>query len=303
VAPCSSLRKTSHVLRALAGLVPDDAVRDGSPPITYYALDLEERELRRVLGELTVSDLGPALAGRVATKGMWGTYDGGLKFVQEGGLRGRDAPRALATLRARSVDSEAASAGASEMDGSGSGSAADTAPSTPDAAGLAAPMHLLFLGSSLGNFPRGEDAKFLRGLPLRAGSGDTLLLGLDHGRDSARIERAYDDAKGITARFIMNGLRGAGRALGDEKLFDEGKFEYFAQYNEELRASTGMRIRCVLALMGPQAATRRSTSPRSIRSSATRSLGASSRSPPASSLALKSPTRFAVPLLCPTVLH
>ncbi|KAI0028266.1 hypothetical protein K488DRAFT_89904 [Vararia minispora EC-137] len=229
-----ALRKTSHVLRALAGLVPDAAVAtDGAaPPITYYALDLEERELRRTLGQLAESDVGPALKGRVATCGMWGTFDGGLRFVQEGGLRGRSAPLPLeGAFAARSRSAGSTASGSA----SASGGTSDTAPSTPDAGGLEQPVHLLFLGSSLGNFPRGADAKFLRALPLRRGMGDTLLIGLDHGRDKARIERAYDDPQGITARFIMNGLRGAGRALGDEGLFDEAKFEYVARYNEDMR--------------------------------------------------------------------
>ena len=59
--------------------------------ITYYALDLEKPELERTLSEMATSDVGSKLQGKVATKGMWGTYNGGLKFIQEGGIRGRDA--------------------------------------------------------------------------------------------------------------------------------------------------------------------------------------------------------------------
>ena len=33
-----------------------------------------------------MSTYGDELSGKVETKGMWGTYDGGLKFIQEGGL-------------------------------------------------------------------------------------------------------------------------------------------------------------------------------------------------------------------------
>ena len=70
------------------------------------------------------------------------------------------------------------------------------------------PLHMLFLGSSLGNFSRTEMAAFLSQLPLRPGSGDTLLLGLDGDNGKELVERAYNDSKGITKAFIMNGLRG-----------------------------------------------------------------------------------------------
>lgn len=78
-----------------------------------------------------------------------------------------------------------------------------TAPSTPEIPQT--PLHILFLGSSLGNFMRGDDAKFLQGLPLRPGFGDTLLLGLDHDNDPAEIVRAYNDSLGITRQFVIQG--------------------------------------------------------------------------------------------------
>lgn len=142
---------------------------------------------------------------------MWGTYDGGLKFIQEGGLRGKDvAPQiiaekvALESLRDVSPvscrDSESAGTRSSEND---QGSDVTTTPSTPETSQT--PLHILFLGSSLGNFLRGEDADFLRGLPLRPGSGNTLLLGLDHDNDPTEIEAAYNDSLGITRKFIMQG--------------------------------------------------------------------------------------------------
>lgn len=96
------------------------------------------------------------------------------------------------------------------------------------------PLHIMFLGSSLGNFDRQSAGPFLGSLPLRPGSSDTLLLGLD-GRPSAneegaatngglpggsryedgkrKIEVAYDDPKGKTRDFIMNGVSVAAEAL------------------------------------------------------------------------------------------
>jgi uncharacterized SAM-dependent methyltransferase len=108
-----------------------------------------------------------------------------------------------------------------------------TTPSTPDSA--QPPLHILFLGSSLGNFSRTDGTDFLRSLPLRRGSGDTLLLGLDHNNQAGEIETAYNDPKGYTRRFIMNGLKAAGATLGDEHMFDENNWEYVGKYNKEER--------------------------------------------------------------------
>lgn len=103
-------------------------------------------------------------------------------------------------------------------------------PSTPDE-GPIPPLHIMFLGSSLGNFARPDAASFLKSLPLRPGSGDTLLLGLDHDNDKTLIENAYNDREGFTKKFIFNGLKVAGRALGDEDMFDQEKWEYVNRYD------------------------------------------------------------------------
>ncbi|KAI5123275.1 hypothetical protein M0805_009297 [Coniferiporia weirii] len=247
-----ALRKTSHILLALSRLVsPSDRTAAGH--ITYFALDLEERELERTLTEL-MSHYGDELKGKVDAKGMWGTYDGGLKFVQEGGLDtkgekgeiynedeqylnhntaylsegyGRDSHRALRDASPHSDKScRSHSTDATSF----------TPPSSPGADDepklTAPPLHILFLGSSLGNFDRESSIQFLRSLPLRPGSGDTLLLGLDHDNAKGKVELAYNDPKGRTKSFIMNGLKAAGRTLGNENLFEEGKWEYVNWYNE-----------------------------------------------------------------------
>lgn len=100
------------------------------------------------------------------------------------------------------------------------------------------PLHLMFLGSSLGNFDRVGSANFLRSLPLRPGSSDTLLLGLDGRNEKRRVERAYNDPEGYTAKFIMNGLNVAAKSLGldsDVNLIE--RFEYVGTYNEEIGSS------------------------------------------------------------------
>ncbi|KAJ7601033.1 DUF323 domain-containing protein [Mycena floridula] len=226
-----ALRKTSHILQGLAALIEHPSTH---PLITYYALDLEERELERTLDLISSSEIGQLLKGKVVTKGMWGTYDDGLKFIQSGGLfSGKRITREAKLPSTYSRDVSPASM-QSESSGSEERHGSDTSPpSTPE--DHVPPLHIMFLGSSLGNFSRTEQSDFLRALPLRPGSGDTLLLGMDHDNSKADIEEAYNDDTGFTKKFIMNGLKAAGTLLGDEALFDENNWDYVNTYNVERR--------------------------------------------------------------------
>ena len=225
------MRKTSHLLFALSKIVPE---RTTPAPLTYYALDLERRELERTLDQLAASPVGLEMQGKVDICGLWGTFEVGLKLAAEGGLRGREATSA-AVLRSRSLNSDGATALPSSPS-SLEPDSVETALSIPDAATPETPLHVLFLGSTISNFLRGEEVAFLRSLPLRAGKGDTLLIGIDHCTDGARIKRAYADQTGVRSRFFFNGLKGAGRALGDESHFAPEKWEYVGRYNAEERA-------------------------------------------------------------------
>ncbi|KIK69776.1 hypothetical protein GYMLUDRAFT_34174 [Collybiopsis luxurians FD-317 M1] len=226
-----SLRKTSHILLGLSQVVESHSK---NPHITYYALDLEKRELERTLNEIELS-IGENLKDKVATKGMWGTYDDGLKFLQSAGPHATSAFDRLARLSAPGSKAGARDPSpTSTLSGSDSTetrtSDSSSPPSTPEEAQL--PLHIMFLGSSLGNFNRDDGAAFLRSLPLRPGSGDTLLLGLDHDNEKSLIEEAYNDPRDHTKNFIMNGLRAAGRVFGNETLFSEDNWDYVNKYNE-----------------------------------------------------------------------
>ncbi|WVR04710.1 hypothetical protein IAU60_001721 [Kwoniella sp. DSM 27419] len=96
------------------------------------------------------------------------------------------------------------------------------------------PLHLVFLGSSLGNFDRDSAAPFLRSLPLKAG--DTLLLGLDGrpepGHDGKRkVELAYNDPAGYTKAFEEHGWEVVRQQLG---LRGDAGVAFVGRYNEEL---------------------------------------------------------------------
>ena len=227
-----------------------------SEPLTYFALDLEKAELERTLSELMAKH-GDELAGKVSTQGMWGTYDGGIKFIQDGGLktineRGGPAsqiplPEKIRIARFEERDSDEQSHRETGSSASTRGFSASTRedsitpPSSPDPEvetkrSPGAPLRIMFLGSSLGNFDRTSATEFLKELPLRPGSGDSLLIGLDHDNSKEDVELAYNDPRGITKEFIMQGLKEAGKVLGKEGLFENGKWEYVNRYNVHARA-------------------------------------------------------------------
>ncbi|KAG9019743.1 hypothetical protein FRB90_009613 [Tulasnella sp. 427] len=273
-----SLRKSSHIMLALANTVPRPA-SVGEAPITYYALDLERQELVRTLGVVS-STIGPKLAGRVDTKGMLGTWDSGLAFMRNGGLVKdtaspdydntncaeppiKDLHQPIFTTSQTPTprpsspaveDDEEEERHSDQLSGSFDPEASTHTPPTSqpaeeeqpghrvqaesppfkfdadEAKGDHPPVHFLFLGSTLGNFPRTDAPEFLKGLPLRPGSGDTLLLGLDQRNDGETVRLAYNDPAGWTAKFELNALRVAERILqgkGDEVDRDYG--EIFAK--------------------------------------------------------------------------
>ncbi|KIM43288.1 hypothetical protein M413DRAFT_69830 [Hebeloma cylindrosporum] len=249
-----ALRKTSHILLGLSRLVGN--VKPA--PITYYALDLEQRELERALDEISGSDVDKCLCGKVDIKGLWGTYDDGLKFIESGGLLTQRLAENIISADRRTfvwydVTPASAISSNSSLSDSSHFSNSDTplssTPSTPDK--TRTPLHIMFLGSSLGNFSRIEAVSFLRALPLRPGTGDTLLVGLDHDNEKHLIEEAYNDPKGYTRRFIFNGLRVAGRALGDENIFDEDKWDYVNHYNVVGHHEAFYKSKCDQTILEP----------------------------------------------------
>ncbi len=92
------------------------------------------------------------------------------------------------------------------------------------------PKLIAWLGSNVGNFERDEAAGFLRRVRDAMSSGDRLLLGIDLRKDAAVLERAYDDARGVTARFNRNLLARINRELGGR--FELDRFAHRAVYDE-----------------------------------------------------------------------
>ncbi|KDQ20887.1 hypothetical protein BOTBODRAFT_100423 [Botryobasidium botryosum FD-172 SS1] len=265
-----SLRKTSHLLSALSSLSPSDGVQ---PKTAYYALDLVRSSLESTLGGLAEN---PEITRGIALRGLAGSFDDGIAFAKAGGFHDTKADSPEDSLHLASPDhrddefeavgtkytmrprrksfdvssdsthssrSSYRSTPTSESSPPLSPCVAPVRDTQPEAQAGNRPLHMLFVGSSLGNFPPAAAAKFLSSLPLRPGTADTLLLGLDARNDPEVVRRAYCDDKGVTTRFIMNGLKVAGRTLvGDElgdNLFEEGKWEYVGRYNEQTGAHEG----------------------------------------------------------------
>jgi dimethylhistidine N-methyltransferase len=93
------------------------------------------------------------------------------------------------------------------------------------------PKLILWLGSNIGNFDRDEAAQFLQRVRQTMTPGDRLLAGIDLRKDPGTLERAYDDSRGVTARFNLNLLRRINRELGGR--FDLAAFRHRAVYNED----------------------------------------------------------------------
>ena len=96
---------------------------------------------------------------------------------------------------------------------------------------LKGPKLILFLGSNIGNFDRPDAVRFLDIVRHTLTPLDRLLVGIDLRKERKVLEAAYDDARGITARFNRNILARINRELGGQ--FDLETFRHRAVYDEE----------------------------------------------------------------------
>src|SRR6516165_9975427 len=71
-----------------------------------------------------------------------------------------------------------------------------------------------FPGSTIGNLEPAEAENFLRRIANLCGAGGGFLIGVDLKKDRLTLERAYNDARGVTARFNLNLLARINRSFG-----------------------------------------------------------------------------------------
>ena len=99
-------------------------------------------------------------------------------------------------------------------------------------------LAVLFAGT-IGNLVPVEATRFLRRTARQLAAGDAFLVGLDLVKDRARLERAYNDAAGVTAEFNLNILLHVNRELGGD--FDVSCWRHRAFYDDE-RSWIEMRL-------------------------------------------------------------
>ena len=101
-------------------------------------------------------------------------------------------------------------------------------------------LHVLFLGSTIGNFARPAGIGFLTEVRRILQPGDSLLLGTDLEKSSVQLLHAYDDELGVTAAFNLNLLVRINRELDAD--FNLAQFEHMAKINHQDR-SVEMHLR------------------------------------------------------------
>ncbi len=101
------------------------------------------------------------------------------------------------------------------------------------------PKLVLWLGSSIGNLDRAAATGFLGLLAQDFTAADRLLFGIDLRKPRDVLERAYDDAAGVTAAFNLNLLARINRELGGG--FDLAAFSHRALWDEH-RGSVDMYL-------------------------------------------------------------
>jgi len=106
----------------------------------------------------------------------------------------------------------------------------------------AAPKLGFFPGSTIGNMIPLASTDLLRAMRASLGQGAMLLIGMDRIKDVSVLERAYDDAAGVTAQFNLNLLERINREL--DGTIPVEAFRHRAIWNDD-RARIEMHLEAV----------------------------------------------------------
>ncbi|KAB8297896.1 hypothetical protein EYC80_001682 [Monilinia laxa] len=157
--------------------------------VDYYALDLSLRELERTLEQV------PEFK-HVKCHGLHGTYDDGLAWLKL--LENSSRPKCVLSM------------------GSSIGLSSE-------------PMLPAINLPCAGNFQRHDASSFLKSFAEVLSPSDMFLIAIDATSNPEKIYHAYNDEKGVTHRFILNGLVQANRILG-ENVFDVKDWTVIGEY-------------------------------------------------------------------------
>ena len=102
---------------------------------------------------------------------------------------------------------------------------------------------VFFPGSTVGNLEPSHAKEFLTSTATLLRPGDAMLIGVDLIKDTEVLNRAYNDAAGVTAEFNLNLLQRINSELGAD--FDLDRFEHVAMFVEsESRIEMHLRSTC-----------------------------------------------------------
>ena len=90
---------------------------------------------------------------------------------------------------------------------------------------------VVMLGGTIGNLPPEAASEFLTAVNTEMASGDYFLLGLQLITHQNRLEAAYNDSQGITAKFNKNMIRVLRNIFGAQA--DPELFDHVARYNKD----------------------------------------------------------------------
>jgi len=93
------------------------------------------------------------------------------------------------------------------------------------------PKIILFLGSNIGNMTDDLAAQFIYNLGANLQAGDKLLIGVDLIKSKEIVLPAYNDSKGITAKFNLNLLHRINKEMDAD--FNLNQFQHQPEYTEE----------------------------------------------------------------------
>ena len=87
------------------------------------------------------------------------------------------------------------------------------------------------MGSSIGNLGRKEAGDFLKGFSEVLRSQDSMLIGIDACQESEKVYHAYNDKRGKTHEFVLNGLMHANKIM-EKKVFGKDDWKVIGEYDE-----------------------------------------------------------------------
>lgn len=91
---------------------------------------------------------------------------------------------------------------------------------------------VFFPGSTIGNLHPWEAELYLKRIAAACGRGGALVIGVDLPKDARTLERAYDDARGVTAAFNLNLLDRLVNELGAR--LERDAFRHRARWSRAL---------------------------------------------------------------------